>query len=157
MTLVIGVDPGKRGAIAFLDGSGELRAVDHVPLVDDKLSPTLLCDLIDDHFTSADDPHSVVAVVEQVHSMPKQGVVSSFDFGKSYGIVLGVLAGVGIRTVHVTPNRWKRDLRLSADKEQARARAIERWPREAGVFRRKMDADRAEAALIALWWIDKAT
>jgi crossover junction endodeoxyribonuclease RuvC len=155
VTLVIGVDPGKRGAVAFLDGYGEVRSIADMPVVANKVSPMLLTDLIDDNL--CDDPYSITAVVEQVHSMPKQGVASSFDFGTSYGIVLGVLAGARIRTEHVTPSRWKRDMRLTADKEQARRRATERWPGNVGLFARKLDADRAEAALIALWWIERTS
>jgi crossover junction endodeoxyribonuclease RuvC len=86
--------------------------------------------------------------------MPKQGVASSFDFGKSYGIVLGVLAGARVHVEHVSPQRWKRAMRLPADKEACRLRAIDRWPGQSHLFKLKKHADRAEAALIALWWIE---
>lgn len=153
MSRVVGIDPGKSGAIAVLDGRGGLYAVEDMPVVDGAVSPTLLLNLIDNALGNYCEKHCV-AVVEQVHSMPKQGVASSFDFGKSYGIVLGVLAGVGVRVEHVPPSRWKKAMRLSADKEMARARAIERWPKASDRFKRKLDADRAEAALLALWWIE---
>jgi crossover junction endodeoxyribonuclease RuvC len=148
---VIGVDPGKSGAIAVLDGHGELVALYDMPVVSNQVCGGFICNILVDEI----DDGPMVAVVEQVHSMPKQGVASSFDFGKSYGIVLGVLAATGIRVMHVPPTRWKKGMRLSADKEQARRRAIERWPREIERFKRKMDADRAEAALLALWWIEQ--
>jgi crossover junction endodeoxyribonuclease RuvC len=148
---VLGVDPGKSGALAVLD-DGELTFVDDMPVVDNRVSGALLADLIDEIFHY--HPNDRVAVVEAVHSMPKQGVASVFDFGKSYGMVLGVLAHARIRVVHVPPGQWKKAMRLSADKEQARQRALERWPGHTAVFKRKKDADRAEAALIALWWIE---
>lgn len=157
MSRVVGIDPGKNGAIAVLDGYGELRWIDDMPVIGNTVSGILVCDSIEAAFHDGGQvmgEGDTVAVVEQVHSMPKQGVASSFDFGKSYGIVLGVLAGCRVRVEHVPPTRWKKALRLTADKEQARRRAIERWPREADLFKRKKDADRAEAALIALWWIE---
>jgi hypothetical protein len=40
---------------------------------------------------------------------------------------------------------------VTSDKETSRARAINRWPKWHASFARKKDADRAEAALIALW------
>ena len=33
-----------------------------------------------------------IAVVEEVHALPRQGVVSTFTFGVSFGVVRGVLA-----------------------------------------------------------------
>ena len=159
MSRFIGVDPGKKGAIAILDGYGEIVALDDMPVAGNAVSGTLLTDFIEDSLNGVmpgDDAEGefVHAVVEQVHSMPKQGVASSFDFGKSYGIVLGVLAGARIPWVDVSPIRWKRSLRLSADKEQARRRALERWPRHAELFKFKKHSDRAEAALLALWLVE---
>lgn len=157
MTRYIGVDPGKSGAVAVLDAWGEIVFMHDMPVVGNQVSGTLLADLIDDASPNGAGSliADVVAVVEQVHSMPHQGVVSSFDFGKSYGIVLGVLAGARVQIENVSPNRWKNAMHLSADKEMARRRAIERWPKNADLFKRKKDADRAEAALMALWWIEQ--
>lgn len=150
--IVLGVDPGKKGAIAALDEHGEILGFRDMPVVDNHLSPQLLRDVMAD--LGALD-HGTVAIVEQVHSMPRQGVASSFDFGKSYGMALGVLAAFGVRIVNVTPTKWKKHHRLSADKEECRRKAIERWPQWAWAFKRKLDADRAEACLIALWFIEQ--
>ena len=91
-----------------------------------------------------------MAVVEIVHAMPKQGVSSSFNFGVSYGIALGIVGALKIPSFHVSPGKWKKYFGLSADKEEARKLAIDKWP---GClhFRHKKDHGRAEAALIALY------
>ena len=153
----IGIDPGKSGAIAILDGQGNIVSISDMPVVGNQVSGTLLCDIVDAAAITADPLEwtvDVMAIVEQVHSMPKQGVASSFDFGKSYGIVLGVLEGARIRTEHVSPQRWKKAMHLTADKELCRRRAINVWPNDADLFKRKKDSDRAEAALLALWFIE---
>lgn len=157
MSRYIGIDPGKSGAIAVLDGYGEIVWVEDMPVVGGQVSGAVLASMIEDADPSGPGPLQVdvIAVVEQVHSMPKQGVASSFDFGKSYGIVLGALAALQIRTEHVPPTRWKKAMRLTSDKELCRRRAIERWPRQADRFKRKMDADRAEACLLALWLLEQ--
>lgn len=161
MSRVIGIDPGKGGAIAVLDSCGELVTIDDMPVVGKQVSPQLLSDLVIDAVEYAlaggvDFPSDyVTAVVEQVHSMPKQGVASSFNFGMAYGITLGVLAGTrSCRIEHVTPSKWKRAMGVTADKETARLKALDRWPSWSGSFKLKKHADRAEAALIALWWIE---
>jgi crossover junction endodeoxyribonuclease RuvC len=89
------------------------------------------------------------AMIELVSSMPKQGVASTFKFGRAFGTVLGVLAATGTPYHFVGPGRWKKHFRLSADKEQARALAVRLWPEAAGQFSLKKHHGRAEAALIA--------
>lgn len=145
MSITIGVDPGKTGAIALLDYSVLVDVYD-MPIADNRVSPALLGDLEDwDHDTFG------TVVIEDVHAMPGQGVTSMFSFGRSLGAVEGFFAAKGRRTVYVAPSRWKRDLGLGKDKDAARGRAIELWPAKAQLFARKKDNGRAEAALIG-WW-----
>ena len=64
------------------------------------------------------------------------------------GIARGTIAAMQIPMVLVTPGKWKKFYSLSADKEQARARAIQYWPASDN-FRLKKHHGRAEAALLA--------
>jgi crossover junction endodeoxyribonuclease RuvC len=156
---IIGIDPGKSGALAALTEQGDLIAVVDMPTLANKLNAWLLADAIEQLGNAVD----VTAIVEDVHSMPKQGISSAFDFGKSYGMVLGALAAIGIRTELVSPSAWKKTMGLTvpkgADKrlakEMSRSAAIERWPAHRELFARVKDADRAEAALLALWWLNR--
>ena len=143
-TCIIGVDPGVSGAIAFYypDRPNLISAYD-VPVVDNSINPAELFDLIRRYGPD-------LAVVEHVHAFKGQGVTSMFNFGKSYGIALGVIGAMKIPSVHVSPTKWKKYFSLTADKEQARALAISKWPASEH-FRRKKDNGRAEAALLALY------
>ena len=159
MSITIGVDPGKTGAVALLDSYGALVAIHDMPLAGGDVSPHLLANLEDWRNNSNpggdfDNPGVGafdVAVIEDVHSMPKQGVASSFGFGRSKGVAEGVFAGAGLRLVYVAPSTWKRALGLTKDKDACRRRAIELWPAHCKLFARVKDDGRAEAALIA-WW-----
>lgn len=145
--LIIGIDPGKHGAFAGIDGrNGKLLWVEDMPLVDKAVSPTLVAQVLRLRSDDAD----VQVVVERVHSMTGQGVSTTFTFGVNYGIVLGAAAWFPVQTV--PPTSWKKWMRVTADKETSRARALALWPEHAETFKRKMDADRAEAALIGRWW-----
>lgn len=152
MTYTIGVDPGLTGAIALVDDAGELLDVYDMPVVAGQVSATLLAELED--WTNVHVMFGTV-VLEDVHAMPKQGVTSSFGFGRSKGVVEGVFAGAGRPIVYVSPNRWKKAMGVTADKGTARRRAIDLWPRHAAKFARVKDDGRAEAALIALWHVTK--
>jgi hypothetical protein len=89
------------------------------------------------------------AFVERVGSMPRQGVSSTFRFGHASGIVIGVLAALRIPYTLVAPTVWKKHFKLSSDKEQSRALALRLFPQSVGLFARKKDHNRAEAALLA--------
>lgn len=144
---ILGVDPGLSGAIAFLF-PGHLASdrvtVEDVPVADGEIDgANLAARLV--------QMRPTMAVIERVGAMPGQGVSSTFKFGQALGTVLGVVAALGIPIERVHSTRWKRHFRLSADKEEARALALRRFPDACKSLARKKDHGRAEAALIALW------
>lgn len=97
------------------------------------------------------------AVVEHVHSMPRQGVASMFRFGCAFGQILGVLQALGIPYELVQPQTWKRAMRLpggEGKQEIARNRALELFPTLHDRLARKKDHNRAEALLLAQWYLD---
>lgn len=143
MTLVLGIDPGLTGAIACIHGE-TLLWVEDMPVIGKEIAIPLLHGIA----TSELEPEAVG--IEFVHSMPKQGVASTFKFGKAYGIALGVFSA-HYRTIDVRPQEWKKTFHLSGkDKDAARLLAIKLWPAQAELFKRKKDGGRADAALIAL-------
>lgn len=101
MSYYIGIDPGKSGGIAILD---ELNNPVIAMLMPDSLEEII-------QTLSPYIPDSIISL-EDVHSMPGQGVTSMFTFGTGYGELRGV-----IKTLHyfspykefllVTPQKWK--------------------------------------------------
>ena len=150
MTIVCGIDPGLSGAICLLDTEGTF-CINDMPVHaltrggknKRELDARRLATLLSGRFGHA--------FVEQVGSMPGQGVSSVFAFGKSYGIVLGILAAHGVPLTLVSPVKWKRALQVPASKDGARARASQLLPHAAGEWPLVKHAGRAEAALIALY------
>lgn len=140
--MIMGIDPGVSGAWALLSDNGTITAGD-LPTVARGIDVPTFAQLVRSTMP-------IRAIVEDVHSMPKQGVASTFKFGCAHGAVLGALLTIGIPVELVAPGRWKRHFRLGADKEASRAFALRTWP-AADCFSRKKDHGRAEAALIALW------
>lgn len=148
MAITIGIDPGMTGAIALVDENASLIDVYDMPVVGGQVSAHLLDDLeVWDRFDFGP------VILEDVHAMPKQGVTSSFGFGRSKGVVEGVFAAYRRPINYVSPQRWKKALGLNGDKGASRRRAIELWPDKAAMFARVKDDGRAEAALIAYWWL----
>jgi Holliday junction resolvasome RuvABC endonuclease subunit len=92
-----------------------------------------------------DDGCAYAAWIEDVHSLPKQGVASTFKFGKSYGFLLGLLTALKLPYQTVTPVKWQSALkcRSKGDKNVTKAAAQRLWPQE------KWTHALADAALIA--------
>ncbi len=148
--IIVGVDPGKKGAIAaMLDGNDELVIVD---------MPADLAGLVD-VFTRVlwVDP---ICVIEQQWPRPEAGAWSANKLGHNVGQIEGVAAALGYTVVSVSPQRWKKDMGLTKaqipegvrPKDASRAKAAELWPDHADLFKRVKDDGRAESALIALWF-----
>jgi len=122
--LYIGVDPGGSGGIAVISGQ----------------CPRITLAKFDgrtEHDINAlfetiqlEAKGFCVAMIEQVHSMPKQGVSSSFTFGKSYGFLRGILVAHKIPFANVTPQKWQKALscRTGGDKNVSKAKAQQLYP-----------------------------
>lgn len=148
MSVVVGVDPGKAGALAVLRADGGLIDVADMP-VTVEVSAALLHELLVEWDATLGGIGTVV--VEEVAAFPKNGSVGNFKLGMAFGTVLGAAARWPI--VRTRPAAWKKALGLTSDKDLSRRRAIELWPASAGSFARKKDDGRAEAALLAHWFL----
>ena len=157
MKIFIGIDPGLSGAIAFFDVEKGHLSVGDMPVVEVKrnnkvkreVSPAALADIL----RAGIGPFSPVthAVLERVGAMPGQGVTSVFSFGRSVGIVEGILASLYIPVTIVQPQAWQKAAGVRGGKDGSRLRASELFPNYAELFARKKDDGRADAALMA-WY-----
>lgn len=145
--MIVGVDPGKTGALVLLDTPVIVDYLD-MPFNDKLVDGQAIFEMV---MFWRNIYNVTDACVEQVSSRPQQGVVSTFNFGVSYGIVLGALQAALFDITFVRPQVWKKTLGLSSDKEESRTMALSLWPDNAEDFARKKDDGRAEAALIAYW------
>ena len=111
MSIYVGIDPGKKGAMAIMGYSnttGERYMMKIIPFDPQEYIKTLK------QFNGA------TVCIEQVHSLPREGVKSVWSFGQTYGWLLGVLDAVGLSYQTVPPNLWKKDFSLlRAEKKQS--------------------------------------
>ena len=155
MSFVIGIDPGISGAIAIFRNGVLLSIVDMPTLEVDSgktkkrhISAVGLRDILSGYSNAH-------AVVEKVGAMPGQGVVSMWNFGRSAGIIEGVVAALRMPSTYVTPAVWTKAVGRAAGKDASRMRAMELFPTRAELFKRAKDDGRADAALIAHWYITR--
>jgi crossover junction endodeoxyribonuclease RuvC len=156
--MILGIDPGLDGAIAVLTEAGELVEIHDMPTLLDgakgrrAVNPALFASIVY-------STHATRAYCELIGPRPTDGTTSAFGFGRSRGIIEGVLAAAGVPLEMIAPPVWKRAANIAPgreNKDSARSVAIARWPSQAALFARKCDCDRAEAALIGLAGIERA-
>ena len=104
--IYIGIDPGASGGIGIIDThEGTAEAL---PYSEENLYQTLhRCE------------YPLKCMVEKVGARPGQGVASMFNFGKAYGYILGALGFSMVPYELVTPQVWKKEFHLTADKKKS--------------------------------------
>jgi crossover junction endodeoxyribonuclease RuvC len=147
--ILLAIDPGLNGAYATLGFTrGNFLGADELPRWEKSLDANKFGKFLRDLC-----PNQVV--IERVHSMPKQGVASSFTFGMAYGIVIGIVCGAGLPIAYVTPQKWKSHFRLiGAGKSSSVQRVIEIYPDAASSLTLKKHHGRADAILLARYFLD---
>ena len=124
--IFLGIDPGKTGGISvhghYVQAFGFTN----------KTNMDIYRMIKDCKYINRGDVTEVgcIAMIEKVHSMPKQGVASSFTFGKGYGFLLGCLTALEIPFEYVTPQKWQRYLGClsKGDKNVTKQKAQELYP-----------------------------
>lgn len=111
--IYIGLDPGLRGALcAFIEGR-----IDTIAFEDSDYYK------VSDYLDSCLEAGEVVVAIEDVHSMPKQGVASSFKFGFNVGLLHGLLISKAIKFVTVRPQEWQKTVWIRNDKVKTGSKA----------------------------------
>lgn len=147
----IGIDVGNNGAIALLV-DGKLETVVDMPVVEIQRGKTMKRQVSAQALVGIiKEMNPTHAAVEKVASMPNQGVSSMFAFGRSAGVIEGVLAALGVPVTYVQPAVWARTMNKGYGKDASRHRAMELHPDKQELFKLVKHDGRAEAVLIAMW------
>ncbi len=112
MITCIGIDPGKKGALAIIRENGDIE----IHQFDKEVYRAVLCDL--SKFPMEPSRH-VKCCLEHVGAAPGNGTVSMFSFGENFGFIQGLLTAYEIPYELVRPQKWKKEFSISSDKNQS--------------------------------------
>ena len=143
--IYIGIDPGSiNGALGAIDSQGAYIEAFNIEHQDKHI----LALVFKSRILSIVDPKEGAEIcMENVHSMPGQGVSSTFQFGRAVGVISAVCELTRYPVHLVTPQKWKKHFHLTADKDEALDVARYLWPE--AKLKLKKDINKAEALLIA--------
>ena len=157
--LVIGIDPGISGSICFFQ-DGKITDVVEMPTMTEgkknkkQVNGSQIFNEISERVKKI-DKNEIKVVIEQVSSMPGQGVTSMFNFGQSYGILKGICSAMQLPMYFVRPAKWKKYFNLiNSEKDASRTKAIEIFPYFSTQLSRKKDSNKADAILIASFYFE---
>lgn len=100
---VLGLDPGKNGALTIIDTLSNEVFTHPISKLDGRIDVKAIGKFL---FTHKPD----IAYVEQVHGMPKHSSKGNFTFGLNHGLVLACLYFMDIPVTFVAPVTWKINL-----------------------------------------------
>jgi hypothetical protein len=107
----VGIDPGQSGGLVCLYD----KYVSYSPMLDTERD-------IWSWIQAAGFDQDAKAIIEKVHSMPQQGVASSFKFGKGYGGLRMALVAADVSFDEVTPQTWQKALNIPQISKQGTQR-----------------------------------
>lgn len=113
----IGVDPGQKGALAYLCPKDHNIDIIPMPISGKEMD-------VDDivvWIKCRRWPENILVCIELVHSMPGQGVSSTFKFGFGTGMLHGIIRTLKLPLITVAPQTWKKAVLAGTDKSKEAA------------------------------------
>ena len=152
--MIAGIDPGLKGAIAWVDGR-DLALIKDIPTAPKRFGRG-----------NQIDPHGVallfnhyppdLVVLEGVWPRPGESTTSSSTSGIGYGVLQGVLAALAIPFWSVAPATWKAHYSLRGKPKGTSITIAQNLCPGFQVYKGAKNAhDRAEALLLALYGGEK--
>lgn len=106
--IFIGIDPGLNGGVALLEPGQQPIELHVMPTIAGKdYDVQALKDILKAPLNKG---AGVLVTFEQQHALPGQGLTSTLQTGKGYGILLGLIAGLDIPHQIISARVWQKEL-----------------------------------------------
>ena len=144
VTLYVGIDPGKQGALAAIDGTLKVRLLAKAPD-----SAAGMADLV----RAVRRLGSIrLAVLERTQAMPGNGVVAMHNYGRHAGAWEGVLAALRVPVTQPYPKVWQVLVRAPGCRRgDTKKRSIASARRLFGIELKRSQDGMADSLHMALW------
>lgn len=109
---IIGIDPGKEGALACIDG--------------DEVWVELLSNVTAQELGKCCPfPSRTLVLIEKAQARPGQGVSSMFNYGTGFGRLMGWCEALGLPFELVTPQTWGKVMHAGTSGKDPKARSLQ--------------------------------
>tara|TARA_Y100000814_G_C12037417_1_gene301341 strand:+ start:32 stop:505 length:474 start_codon:yes stop_codon:yes gene_type:complete len=153
--IIMGIDPGTIGGISIIENNPNKLPI----IISAKKMPTVSLygkKIVDAKklFGFINNFKIDVSIIEKVHAMPRQGVTSSFQFGRSFGAIETLAYLLSQRVDYVAPVVWKKYLGVGSSKKDSLDMARLKFG-DNEIWNKKTNDGIAEASLLVLYWLSK--
>lgn len=153
--IILGIDPGSSGGIVLV--KTQLHVLPKIISALKMPTVTIYGKKIIDTKKIATEFQKYtidISIIEKVHAMPRQGVTSSFQFGRNFGGIESLSYLYSKRVDYVAPSVWKKAMGLGTSKKESLDLARLKFG-ESELWSIKSNDGIAEAALLTLFWLEK--
>lgn len=140
--MIIAFDPGFSGGICILSNNG-IPIVFELPIIDDKKKGKRYDTLAIVKLIKSYQSENPTVVIENIHTMPGQGVSSSGKLLEGKGILIGIATAIFNKDpIMVSPQSWKKTfpeltgapellaMKTQIDEEQSKIKALGKKPKK---------------------------
>ena len=153
--IILGIDPGSSGGIVIVQA--KTNTLPKIMFAIKMPTVTIYGKKIIDTKKISSELYNYsidISIIEKVHAMPRQGVTSSFQFGRNFGGIEALSYMHAKRVDYVAPAVWKKSLGLGHTKKDSLDLARLKFG-DLDIWNLKSNDGVAEAALLTLFWIEK--
>lgn len=134
MQFIFGIDPGRQGAVAWVDENNQLQGIEEAGSADES-TPGRLFDLF---------KRARLVVVERPLAFPGIPAQDQMILAESYGAAVALARLAGVPVITPTASSWKKTVGVTRVKGTSVKKAVELYG-----LPKKTRHDRCEAALLA--------
>lgn len=140
MQYIFGIDPGRDGAVAWVDENNQLQGLEEAGSADEG-TPRRLFDLF---------AQARLVVVERPLAYPGTPAQSLVTLTESYGAAVAIARVCGVPVLTPSASTWKRAVGVTKEKSTSVAKATELYD-----LPKRTRHDKCEAALLAWYGLRK--
>ena len=107
MSKILGIDVGINGAITCMDESGKVESICVMPKINNIFDGRKFDDMLDS-ICGLDIDCTVF--IEDVHAIFGSAAKATFTFGKTCGIIEGIIIGNCLPYIYVQPKIWQKEM-----------------------------------------------
>ena len=137
--VVLGIDPGADGGIAWINGNHNASAI-VTPIIDKRIDFKSFCELLRDQVPT-------IVIIEKPQMMGTGSQQASLSSGINYGLMLGACFSRGIPVHEVSPITWKTKMGLTDPSPKKRAKGSDPKAKPTSAERSAKDKARKEKSI----------
>jgi len=108
---ICGIDPGFSGAITFLNKEGRIVFKTIMPIIKFKVGKKKKIEYDSKAIRKLMiDYKPKMTAIEVQQAMPKQGVSSTFKTGRGFGLLEGIMIGLGYSYLLIRAQAWQKEM-----------------------------------------------